>query len=182
MSKPDTKTTKGLKDIFGFRDEFDVVLACAFEPEEKGYAKFELYDRIGNLLRKIGKRPYLPHREIDLQWPCEKVYSIPNSIVIPTSDVVLCYLGLPSIARGIMVGSAIQNRIPIIYLFEEQKDFDSLKVRIETIALGTGIVDRGIVDTRTYTKDLEFDSVNISNGNFKNLEDSLNRFYNQHTI
>lgn len=179
MSKLYTETTKGLRDIFGFRDTFDIFLSCPFESSEKGNTKFAFYDKIGEVVRRIGKRPYLPHREINLQWPCEKIYTIPNSIVIPTSDVVLCYLGLPSTAAGIMLGSAVNNRIPIIYLFEKEEDFDSLKIRVDTHFLGIGMVDRGIVDTRKYGRGLEFGSVDMGNGNLKNLEDSLNRFYSQ---
>lgn len=177
MSRQDTSTTEGLRDIFGYRENHDVVLACAFEECERGNERFDLYDRIGKVVEGLGKRPFLPHREIGLDWVPGKVYSIPNSIVIPTSDVVLAYLGLPSTAAGIMLGSAVQNGIPIIYLFENERDFESLKVRMDTISLGNGIVDIGIVDTRDHTDKLEYESVNIGNGKLEKLEDCLKRFY-----
>ena len=179
MSRPDTGESEGLRDIFGFTEEFDVVLSCAFEPEENGDTRFDLYNQIGDVVRSVGKRPYIPHREIDLKWPPEKVYSIPNSIVIPTSDVVLCYLGLSSTAAGIMLGSAIRNRIPIIYLIEKQGDFDLLKMRADTHTLSTGIVDRGIIDARSYGIDLEFGVINVGNRDLGGLEDCLNKFYEQ---
>ena len=180
MSRPETELTDGLRDIFGFRETFDIVLACAFEPEEKGNTKYELYEAIGEVIRKIGKKPYLPHREIDLQWPCEKIYTIPNKIVIPTSDLVLCYLGISSLAAGIMMGSAINHSIPIIYLFEKQEDFNSLKVREDTYDLGKDMIDIGIIDTREYGKKVEYGSLKVSNGNVRDLEDKLNEFYKQY--
>jgi len=93
------------------------------------------------------------------------------------SDVVLAYLGLPSHATGIMIGSAVQNNISIIYLFENERDFDSLKVGLDKISLWTGIVDRGIVDTRNYTDRLEYETVDVSNGNLEGLKNCLRRFY-----
>ncbi len=179
MSRIDTERTEGLRDIFGFRDKFDVVLACAFEPEEKGGTKFGLYEKIGRAVREIEKRPYLPHEEIDLQWPCEKIYTIPNRIVIPTSDIVLCYLGLPSDAAGLMTASALQNNIPLIYLFENDKDFQQLKVRIDTMELGSDVIDIGIKDHRNTCRHLEFGVVSVKDENVADLEKALRRFYRQ---
>ncbi len=177
MSRKDTPLTEGLRNILGFRENYDVVLACAFEPEENGNTKFELYDKIGLVVKNISKRPYLPHKELNLNWPLGKIYSIPNGIVIPTADVVIAYLGLPSSAGGTMIGSAVQSKIPIIYLYEKTEDFESFKIRADTITLGTSMVDRGILDRRDCTKDLEFDALNIRDGNLKNLKDCLIRFY-----
>ena len=175
MSKQDTESIEGLRDIFDFRNNYDVVLACAFEPEEKGDTKFELYNRIGWAVKNVGKRPYLPHNELDLDWPPGKIYSIPNNIVIPTADVILGYIGLPSLATGVMIGSAIKSDLPMIWLYESEQDFEGLKVIIDKISLDDKMKDRGIFDTRDQVR--EFDSLNICNGNLKNLEDSLNRFY-----
>ncbi len=96
---------------FNFQQEFDVVLACPFEeveiPDEDVRRKiFDFYDCIGGVVRKLEKRPYLPHREIDLNWENHKIYAVPNTIVIPSSDIVLAYISIPSTAAGIMRGSA----------------------------------------------------------------------------
>jgi len=62
MSRPDNKKIEGLRDIFDFREKYDVFLACGFEPEEINYssrdlgAVFNFYDRVGvRLLRKLEK-------------------------------------------------------------------------------------------------------------------------------
>lgn len=154
MARLETKTIEELRDQFDYRKRFDVVLACAFEPEEKGNTKFELYNKIGKVVEGVGKRPFLPHTEINLEGAPRDIYTIINQIVIPTSDVVLCYLGLESTAGGIMLGSAIQNRIPIIFLYEKPEDFEGL---------------------RGYPK--PFDKVDISKGNLNGLESCLKRFY-----
>lgn len=177
MSRQDTEVIKGLRDIFDYRENFDVFLSCCFDKSEKGEEKFELYDRIGEVVKNLGKRIFLPHREIRLDWVSGKVFSIPNSIIIPTSDLVLCYLGLESTDTGIMLASASINKIPIIYLFENDKDFDKLKAGLSIISLQNEVVDRGIFNTRDYTDKLEYESVNINNGNLTNLENCIKRFY-----
>lgn len=130
MARPDDSGVAKYKEMYGIRNRFDIVLAVAFEPEEKGDIRFVFYDALGERIRRLGKTIYLPHREIDLGWPCEKIYDIVNEIVIPTSDLVLCYAGLPSTATGIMAGSAIKHRVPVIYFYERgrENNFDSNKL------------------------------------------------------
>lgn len=176
MSRPETEATEGLRDILDFRGQFDVFLACAFEECERGQTKFELYDRIGEVVRKIGKRPFLPHREIGLEWSGDVICPITKGIVIPTSDVVLCYLGLPSSAAGVFLARAVKTKAPFIYLFENPRDFEGLKVRIDEGVLGSGTWDIGFKDYREIFKPLEFDAVNVFEG-VSSLENSLRRFY-----
>ena len=144
MSKLESKIVEGLRDIFDYREKFDVVLACAFEPEEKGNEKFNFYKKIGRVIRSIRKKPYLPHKEINLNWPPEKIYDISNEIVIPCSDIVIGYLGLQSCAAGIMIGSAFKNKIPVSYLYEKEVGLDSLKFGLTDLTTGkTEIEDPG---------------------------------------
>lgn len=144
MSKQGSTKVRGLRDIYGYYENFDVVLACAFEPEEKGNEKFDFYDKIGEVIEGIEKKLYMPHKEIDLNWPCEKIYDIPNEIVIPCSDIVVAYLGLQSHATGIMTGSAFDNKIPVSYLYEKKVGLDSLKCQLTNLSTGrTQIVDPG---------------------------------------
>jgi hypothetical protein len=130
MARPDNSSTEGYRLIYGYNSQFDVVIAGAFEECERGPEVFELYDAIGEVVRSIGKRPFLPNRDIDLGWMNEQIYDIPNEIVIPTSDIVLCYAGLPSSAAGMMAGSAIFNKIPLVYFFDNArgKNLDSPKL------------------------------------------------------
>lgn len=111
-------------------EKYDVVLACAFEPEEIFYSHRDLidvlifYDNIGEIIQKIGKRPYLPHKEIDLGWDPSQMFSIPNEIVIPSADLVIGYLGINSTAAGIMIGSAQMFGIPLIYLDHDNSNLE----------------------------------------------------------
>lgn len=177
MSRKDTDEIEGLRDIYDFRKCYDVVLACAFEPEEIGRDKikkvFSFYDSIGEIVEKIDKRPYLPHKEIDLSWPCEKIYSIPNSIVIPTSDIVLGYLGINSLAAGIMLGSAQLCEIPITYLYEDYNNLDRLKVNITNLSTGEESIKDFVFKKEVY------DLIEFKNEEecFSKLELSLKKFY-----
>ncbi len=177
MSKDDTEETSGLRDIFDFSERYDVVLACAFEPEEIGKVSqrgiFNFYDSIGEVIKKIGKRPYLPHKDIDLKWPNEKIYSIPNSIVIPTSDIVLGYLGINSLAAGIMLGSALTNSIPISYIYSDYEDLQRFKVRIIDLPSGVERVEDFGFKREVYDL-IEFKDRDEC---FSKLEASLKKFY-----
>ncbi|MEK6873058.1 MAG: hypothetical protein AABW90_03540 [Nanoarchaeota archaeon] len=144
MSKQGSTKVRGLRDIYGYHDRFDVVLACAFESEEKGNEKFSFYDKIGGVIESIGKKPYIPHKEIDIKWPCEKIYDIPNKIVIPCSDIVIGYLEPQSLATGIMIGSALEHKISVSYLYEKKVGLDVLKCEMSDLHTGeTQIVNSG---------------------------------------
>jgi hypothetical protein len=172
---PTQKTQPGhLKVLQGDRDKFDIVLACAFEPEEKGNTKFGFYDKIGNIIRNLGKVPYLPHRELDLRRSPGKMFSKLEKAFNPKPDLTLCYLGIPSEAMGIITGMAVINQIPIIYLFEQKTDFFSPLI---TGSIETGKLDPRIVNIRDYVGNLEFDSINVSGENLNELKKSLNKFY-----
>jgi len=146
MSKFKSKfdLVEGLRDIYDYREKFDVFLACTFESCERGNEKFDFYDKIGKVVESVGKKPYLPHKEIDLNWPAEKIYDIPNQIVIPSSDIVIGYLGVQSYAAGIMIGSAFNYRIPVSYLYEKESGLDALKYQRTDLFTGeTQTVDPG---------------------------------------
>lgn len=169
-----------IKD-FDFRKNYDVVLACAFEPCEIFHSRrdlmevFEFYDKIGEVVKKIGKRPYLPHEEINLEWSPEKIYSIPNDIVIPNADIVIGYLGINSTVTGIMLGSAQKNRIPISYLYHNYKDLEKLKVGIYDL-----FSRKFTVEDMGFKKEV-YDLIesNEENKLLNKLELSLKKFYDQ---
>lgn len=163
---------------FDFRKMYDVVLACPFEPEEIFPSRrdlmevFEFYDKIGIVIEKIGKRPYLPHKEINLKWDAEKMYSIPNDIVIPNANIVIGYLGIASDTTGIMLSSAQMNRIPISYLYHEYKDLERLKVGIYNRSNNLFEIDMGF-------KSEVYDLIEYKDENelLNKLELSLKKFY-----
>ncbi|MEN9626265.1 MAG: hypothetical protein RL557_593 [archaeon] len=182
MARLETAHTRGLRDFFGFYKSFDVALACPFEdveiPDDNLRRKtFDFYDSIGNMVKKLGKRPYLPHREIDLNWEPRKIFRLVNEIVIPMCDIVLTDVHIPSHAAGIMMGSAVISRIPLIYFYDEYADLETLKVNVTEISS---------LEAKSYIKDWGFDS-NTSvvdliesqdNGEkLSRLEISLKKFY-----
>lgn len=164
---------------FDFRKNYDVILACAFEPCEIFYTRrnlnevYEFYDKIGGVIEKIGKRPYLPHKEINLEWSPEKIYTIPNDIVIPNADIVIGYLGINSDATGIMLASAQINRIPVSYLYHNYNDLEKLKVGLCDLSTGSfAIEDMGFKE-EVY----ELIESNEENELLNKLELSLRNFY-----
>lgn len=182
MSRLDSKIVDGLRDIYGYHDRFDVFLACAFEPKEKGPEKFDFYEKIGEVIKKLGKGPYLPHKEIDLNWPNEKIYDIPNEIVIPCSDIVISYLGLQSITAGIMVENAFEKKIPVSYLYEKEVGLDPLKYRSEEFILtkeGVQQIKTKIIDPG-WRGDI-YDLIEFENEEkaLEKLKLSLEAFYKQ---
>jgi len=120
---------------------------------------FTFYDHVGDVIEKIGKKPYIPHKEIDFSWDCGKIYSISNSIVMPTCDAAVGYLGIPSTAAGIMIGRARTYVVPLIYLYNNES---ALR---EVLACSTNHIS--------------YDCIQYSDENdcLKKLETSLRSFY-----
>lgn len=119
-----------MDDRLGFNKlgEFNVVLACAFEPEENAEQKFEFYDLIGETIRERGKNAFLPHREINLKWHPQMIYEKITAFAIPNSDLVIGYLGLESTATGIMLSHATECRKPVITLLEDELEMPLLRL------------------------------------------------------
>lgn len=182
MARLETAQTQRLRDMLDYHASFDVVLACPFEeveiPDDNLRIKtFDFYDSIGDMVKKLGKRPYLPHREIDLNWEPRKIFRLVNEIVIPTCDIVLTDVHIPSHAAGIMMGSAVVCRIPMIYFYDEYADLETLKV---------SVIEISSLEAKSYIKDWGFDSntqvVDLiesrDNGEkLSKLEASLKKFY-----
>jgi len=174
---------KYLNKCYDFRKNYDVVLACAFFPSEIFYFKkdlkevHEFYDKIGQLIRNIGKRPYLPHKEIDLEWETEKVDSVINNIIIPNSDIVIGYLGIDSNLVQTMLYSAQRNRVQIIYLYNDSESLERLKNELDSLYKEKSLekyieFKKGVFELIESKDEKEL---------LSKLELSLNRFYeNKH--
>jgi hypothetical protein len=122
MARQDTQKTAEYRTMYDYQKRFDLTLATAFELEERGNTRFDFYDRIGKAVNELGRTIFLPHREISLDWPPEKIHDIATEIVVPTSDLVIAYAGIPSSAGGVMVGAAYQNNVPVIYFYEKGRE------------------------------------------------------------
>jgi hypothetical protein len=179
MARNDTAESSGLRDIYGFREGFDVALAAAFEPDvEPGCReRFGFYDEVGRVVERLGKRPFLPHRHVDLEWSPEKIVGIVNGIVIPTSDIVVAYLGVNSGAGGIMIGRAFQARVPVSYLYERSVGLDDLRCGIIGVDPLTG-QSRVRISESGFKGDV-YDLIEFEGDEegLQKLELSLKRFY-----
>ena len=108
--------------VWKYYNEYDVALIGAFGPEERSEEALPLYEKIDELVTELGGNMFMPHRDIDEEWTHEKTYRIVNEIVIPTAEVCVAYVGIPSFAGGIMLQRARSESRPIIYLHEKDRD------------------------------------------------------------
>ncbi|TVQ56960.1 MAG: XRE family transcriptional regulator [Spirulina sp. DLM2.Bin59] len=84
----------------------------------------KFYENIGNLCESLDFKSYVPHLNTD---PIENsdlkpkdIYEIDKSSVI-ASDLVIAYLGIPSLGVGMELAYADIANIPIILLYEKHK-------------------------------------------------------------
>lgn len=120
MTVADNPEVTKLRNYYGYRDRFDIVLACAFEECEQGAKNFGFYDKIGDIAKGYGRRIFLPHKNINPEWDASKTYEVVNRIVVPESDLMIAYLGVQSTAAGIMMMSAKAESVPIIGVCESE--------------------------------------------------------------
>jgi 2'-deoxynucleoside 5'-phosphate N-hydrolase len=84
----------------------------------------DLYESFALACRKANWEPYLPHQKTDPLLAAD----ISDELVLDqdikeltSSDAVLVYLGEPSLGVGAEIVIAIQHKIPIIGLYENNK-------------------------------------------------------------
>ena len=100
--------------------------------EVKGF-----YEAIGRLCREKGLEPYVPHLNTD---PVKHPQVTPREVYktdkhhVSTSDLIISYVGLPSIGVGIEIGWAETLDIPVILLFEENERVSRLARGIPNLA------------------------------------------------
>ena len=107
--------------------KFDFVLACAYEHEENGDTRFDFYDAIGEAVEKTGKRIFLPHRNVSPDWYANTIVRTVQDVVIPRSNLVIHYAGLPSIAAEIMTAAAEDFRVPSVSIYERAREEEILE-------------------------------------------------------
>lgn len=127
MARPETFSQENLRHIYNYWDVFDIALLADFE-SERAKKRFDFYDKIGEAVASIGKRIFLPHKHIESTWEPEKVYAVPNNILIPSLDLVLFYAGLAHADPGIMVQRAVHAGIPVLcfYNISEREEASTL--------------------------------------------------------
>lgn len=81
------------------------------------------YEALGETLRDLGVEPYVPHLQIDPQRDPEispsEVYRRDRD-AIAASQLVVAYVGRPSLGVGVEIEIARQLGIPVIALFERE--------------------------------------------------------------
>jgi len=182
MARTENEEIPGVRDILDYRKSFDVFLACDFE-SQNGKQRIPFYERIGEIIFGLGKRPFLPHREIDLKEDPGKLVSIIQGIVIPSSDIVLAYLGGEPMSTGMMMGWASAKGIPLSYLYHENSQaLEGLKVGLVSIdtkkrKTKTRVVDMGFHRGVEVYDLIEFGSDNEA---LIKIESSLKAFYKEY--
>ena len=179
MARNETIETEELREIYGFHEKYDVTLACAFEPDvDRGCERrFTFYDSIGKVVERLGKKAFLPHKHADLNWSPEKIVGIINGIVIPTSDLVLAYIGINTTSGGVMLGKAITSGIPVSYMYEDESCLNYLKSLI--IIIDEAGRERTVVREPGFRGNV-YDLIQFDNDKdgLRKLELSLKKFYN----
>lgn len=83
------------------------------------------YEAIAKLCQNIGLQAYVPHLNTDpVKHPFvtpEEVFKTDKNQVIK-SNLVIAYVGYPSLGVGMELAYAEANNIPVILLYEEQKN------------------------------------------------------------
>lgn len=94
------------------------------------------YEAIASLCEEMGFSPYLPHLTTD---PINNPNISPD-LVFQTDkeqlvhvDLIIAYIGIPSLGVGMELAYAETNGIPIIILYEKHKQISRLPRGIPTI-------------------------------------------------
>jgi len=94
------------------------------------------YEAIGLICEKMGLQVYVPHlysdpdRHPDLNP--RQVFEI-DKHQVSTSDLVIAYIGIPSLGVGMELAYAETNNIPIILLYERGKHISRLPRGIPSV-------------------------------------------------
>lgn len=94
------------------------------------------YEAIGLLAEEIGFQPYVPHINTD---PITNPNVTPRQVFevdknqVSASDLVIAYVGYPSLGVGMELAYAETNSIPVILLYEKGKGISRFPRGIPTI-------------------------------------------------
>jgi hypothetical protein len=84
----------------------------------------KFYEEIGQLCIRFGNHPYVPHLHTDpiknADVTPDEVYKTDKSKVV-TSDLLIAYIGIPSLGVGMELAYAEERNIPIILMYEKNK-------------------------------------------------------------
>ena len=94
------------------------------------------YEAIGSLCKELGMQPYIPHLctdpRTDASITPKEVYEW-DAQEITTSELLIAYVGIPSLGIGMELARATMSGIPIILLYERKTRISRLARGIPTI-------------------------------------------------
>lgn len=94
------------------------------------------YETIGSVCQEMGFQPYVPHLKTD---PIHNPDLSPRQVFetdkhqVSSSDLVIAYLGCPSFGVGMELAYAETNAIPLILLYERDKNISRFPRGIPTL-------------------------------------------------
>ncbi|RME04028.1 MAG: XRE family transcriptional regulator [Planctomycetota bacterium] len=78
------------------------------------------YEKVGEVCRSCGVEPYVPHQHSDpvlnAELSPEEVYSRDKNYVV-SSDLLIAYVGVPSLGVGMEIAYADEHNVPIFLLY-----------------------------------------------------------------
>jgi deoxycytidine triphosphate deaminase len=99
------------------------------------------YSRIADLCRVLGHEPYLPHEHTDPiehpLIPAPDIYRRDFREIL-SSDLIIAYVGLPSLGVGMEIEIAKTHDVPVIVLYEDD-------VRVSRTVLGSPTVAQTVI-------------------------------------
>ena len=106
-------------DLLLSSHKYDILLAAAARPGTGAEARWPLYDGIAEIVGKLGKEAFLPHRDADIRKIREKeLGELMQRIIAKKVDLVLYYAGIGSLAARIALITACDREIPITFFYE----------------------------------------------------------------
>lgn len=106
------------------------------------------YEKIGEVCTLIGASPYIPHQLTDpiihSYLSPEDVYTRDREQVI-NANLVIAYVGIPSLGVGQEVEIARENSVPIILIFESDKTVSKMVLGNPGVKLVVTEVTREII-------------------------------------
>ncbi|MBP0018923.1 MAG: XRE family transcriptional regulator [Cyanobacteria bacterium SBLK] len=96
----------------------------------------KFYESIGLLCEERGLKSYIPHLNTD---PIKNADITPDRVfktdkhMVEISDLVVAYLGCPSLGVGMELAYAESKNIPLILLYEKEKNISRFPRGIPTV-------------------------------------------------
>jgi len=110
------KTSIDYREEYGYMKEFQISLGTAFKRDPND-PRFDFYDNLADALEDLGKKTFVPYRDINHGWSKKKIRDIITNIVVPSSDLVLADVKIPDYISELIVSRASELEIPFISFF-----------------------------------------------------------------